>query len=62
MPYFLGLDVAKDSFVAVLLDEAGKMIGTATTFSNNTERTISAALCGKSYPLIGLTQLPRAAA
>jgi transposase len=37
MPYFLGLDVAKDSFVAVLLDEAGKMIGTATTFSNNTE-------------------------
>ena len=30
MRYFLGLDVAKDSFVAVLLDEAGQLIGSAT--------------------------------
>jgi len=33
MRYFLGLDVAKDSFVAVLLDEAGQLIGSAT-FAN----------------------------
>jgi transposase len=35
MRYFLGLDVAKDSFVAVLLDAAGQLVGTAT-FSNDT--------------------------
>ena len=34
MRYFLGLDVAKDSFVAVLLDEAGQLVGSAT-FANH---------------------------
>lgn len=37
MRYFLGLDVAKDSFVAALLSETGELIAPATTFSNNTE-------------------------
>lgn len=36
MRYFLGLDVAKDSFAAALLDEAGKVVATAT-FANNLE-------------------------
>jgi transposase len=34
MPSFLGLDVAKDSFVAALLDEAGQLVATAT-FAND---------------------------
>lgn len=34
MRYFLGLDVAKDSFVAGLLDEAGQLVGSAT-FAND---------------------------
>src|SRR2546423_7293516 len=34
MRYFLGLDVAKDSFVAALLDEAGQVLSTAS-FPNN---------------------------
>jgi transposase len=37
MPYFLGLDVAKDSLVAALLSETGELIAPATTFANNTE-------------------------
>lgn len=37
MPYFLGLDVAKDTFVAVLQSEAGELLLAATTFPNNTE-------------------------
>ena len=36
MRYFLGLDVAKDSFVAALLDDAGQVVGTAS-FANNVE-------------------------
>ena len=36
MRYFLGLDVAKDSFAAALLDEAGQVVSTAS-FSNNLE-------------------------
>lgn len=36
MRYFLGLDVAKDSFVAALLDEAGKLVKSAT-FPNTPE-------------------------
>ncbi len=35
MRYFLGLDVAKDSFAAALLDEAGQVLKTAT-FANQT--------------------------
>jgi transposase len=34
MRYFLGLDVAKKSFVAALLDEAGQRQASAATFSN----------------------------
>lgn len=37
MLQFLGLDVAKDSFVAVLINEAGEVIGPATTFPNDTK-------------------------
>jgi transposase len=36
MRYFLGLDVAKDSFVATLLDEAGQVVNTGS-FPNNLE-------------------------
>jgi len=36
MRYFLGLDVAKDSFAAAVLDEAGQVIAT-TMFPNNLE-------------------------
>lgn len=36
MRSFLGLDVAKDSFAAALLDEAGQVVSTAS-FSNNLE-------------------------
>lgn len=36
MRYFLGLDVAKDSFAAALLDEAGQVVSTAT-FANDLE-------------------------
>jgi transposase len=36
MRYFLGLDVAKDSFAAALLDETGHVVATAT-FANNPE-------------------------
>ncbi len=36
MRYFLGLDVAKDSFVAVLLNEAGQVVSMAT-FGNHLE-------------------------
>jgi len=36
MRYFLGLDVAKDSFAAALLDDAGQVVATAT-FVNNLE-------------------------
>jgi len=34
MPYFLGLDVARDSFAAALLDEAGQLVNTAS-FAND---------------------------
>ena len=34
MRYFLGLDVAKDSFVAAVMDEAGQLVASAT-FANN---------------------------
>jgi transposase len=37
MPHFLGLDVAKDSFMALLLDEAGQLVRRTTMFSNNIE-------------------------
>ena len=36
MRYFLGLDVAKDSFAAALLDEAGQVVSTAS-FANHLE-------------------------
>jgi transposase len=36
MRYFLGLDVAKDTFVATLLDEAGHVVASAT-FANHLE-------------------------
>lgn len=36
MRYFLGLDVAKDSFAAALVDEAGQVVSTAS-FANNAE-------------------------
>lgn len=36
MRYFLGLDVAKDSFVAALVDEGGELLASAT-FPNNAE-------------------------
>jgi len=37
MWHFLGLDVAKDSFVAALLNEAGEQVAPPATFSNNAE-------------------------
>jgi transposase len=37
MPHFLGLDVAKDSFMAVLLDEDGQVVQGAAQFANNTD-------------------------
>ena len=40
MRYFLGLDVAKDSFAAALLDEAGQVVSTAS-FAAKARRRIS---------------------
>jgi transposase len=37
MPHFLGLDVAKDSFVAALLNAAGEPVVAPATFSNSAE-------------------------
>jgi len=37
MRYFLGLDVAKDSFVAALVNEAGELVAPIATFPNNSE-------------------------
>lgn len=37
MQYFLGLDVAMDSFVAALLNEAGELAAPTAVFSNNPE-------------------------
>lgn len=37
MPQFLGLDVAKDSFVAALLSESGELLAPPATFPNCTE-------------------------